>query len=425
MKNFGALLSVCLMSHLAVCATGLGAESKNVFELKFDDLPRLIQEHNKHVEGAKFFVHAADARTGFMRRSYLPKLNLLGGYETFQTGPYGQSSQPYGAIEARVNLFRGGRDALEENAREGQLGVSEAEFEQAYVKELTEARRAYWNIVFQRVMLSILKDAISQNERNLAAASRRISAGISTATDRLEFEMYRIQLEQDSTRLTLEASNSERTLNVLLGLAEGTSLDVTSDLPHEHDDALLRISLDTKSHRDVRALRGNEEISQARKAQAYRWWTPSLDIYGGYFLFTLRDRDYLSQRDRYDIVGGVQLTFELFDGLQSRSEGAALAWQANAYEAQAQQTARELQAQFATSKQALGLTHELIHAAEESVAKGKQYLSNTLAEYGRGVKNSPDVFGATQKYVDFRRRAAELKRDYHIARADILAALGK
>lgn len=424
-KKARGLACLAFGAFFLVIWAASATESQSPLELKFNDLPRLIQGQNKHVRGAKSFVQAASARTGYLTRSYLPKLDLVGGYETFQTGPYSQLSQPYGAVEAKVNLFRGGRDNLEEDARTGQVALSSAEFEQSYLKELTEARRAYWNIVFQREMMGILKEAITQNERNLAAANRRIKGGISTATDRLEFEMYRIQLDQDLTRLSLEGSNLQRTLRVLLGMAEGTEVAVPAVLPHEHDDELLKTALDPSKHRDVRALSANQDIFQTRKSQAYRWWTPSLDVYGGYFLFTLRDRDYLSQTDRYDIVGGVRLTFELFDGLESKAEGASLSWQADAYENQAQQTARELQAQFETSKQALGLTHDLIHSAEVSVEKGKQYLTNTLAEYARGVKNSPDVFGATQKYVDFKRRAAELRRDYHLARADILAALGQ
>lgn len=407
---------------LIFTSSAVAAESVQV---SFDELPKLVTERNQHVKGAESFALAAESQTGHLVRSYLPNLEAHVGGERFNTGSFPTKSQPYGAIEARVNVFRGGRDSLESQIRNEQVDQSRASFQQAYSEELTKARRAFWTMVYQRELVSLISDAIKQNEQNLSGATRKIKAGLATETDRLEFDMYRVQLEQDFARAALGVSNSQRTLNVLIGNADDTRVETVESIPHQHDDALLKAELNTDHHRDVRSLSANQSVAELQKSQAYRWWTPSVDVYGGYGLFTLRERDYENLADRYETVVGARLTLNVFDGWQSRTQGRGMALQAEGYENQKAQTARELRAQFEGAKQELNLTHELIHASEKSVEQAKQYLLRTQSEYARGVKNSPDVFSATEKYIDMKRRYADIRKDYQIAKTELLALLGK
>src|SRR5690606_21158512 len=124
--------------------------------------------------------------------------------------------------------------------------------------------------------------------------------------------------------MTLGSANSERALNVLIGRPESGSIATLTEIPHQHDDDLLAARPDMSGHRDVRALRGGSEMAHQQGRQAYRWWAPSLDLYAGYGLYTLRERDFVDRADRYEPVAGVRLTFTLFDGLQGRAEGASL-----------------------------------------------------------------------------------------------------
>ena len=83
----------------------------------------------------------------------------------------------------------------------------------------------------------------------------------------------------------------------------------------------------------------------------------------------------------------------------------------------------EAEAAFNTAQQELLLLHDLIHEGEKNVEKGAQYFSQTQDEYSRGIKNSPDVLSATNKQLEFKKRFAELRRDYAIAKAQIQSLL--
>ncbi|MEK7691319.1 MAG: TolC family protein, partial [Bdellovibrionota bacterium] len=185
------------------------------------------------------------------------------------------------------------------------------------------------------------------------------------------------------------------------------------------------INLEADGHRSVRQISANQETARARMGQAGRWWAPTVDLYATYGLLTSREREFVSMQDRLEGAVGIRVSMDLFDGLHSRTEASALALQAGGFENQSIQASLELKARFENARQELKITHELVHSAEENAEQGNVYLSRTLAEYAKGVKNSPDVLSATFRYVEYMRRVAELKRDYQIVKADLLAIIGR
>lgn len=403
----------------------VNAWAVETLRLQHEDLPRLVQGKNQSVSGTKLMTEASEQRTGHLVRSFLPSVRAHAGGETFQTGPYGTMTQPFGALEARVNLYQGGRDALEEDIRKGQVTLSNAIERRTFQSELKEARRTFWNLIFVREMIAILKDAKTQNETNLSAATRRISRGLTGKTDRLEFEINSSRIREDIASLEHEDLMVEIKLASVLGLPLDTQFETPQVAPHEHHEQETTMKLAAETNQEVQSLQANSQIASAQKGINQRWWMPSLDVYSEYALFTLREREYLSLQDRNDIAVGVRLTLNLFDGLQSKNAASTFAIQAEGLGQQASQKARAVEAEFRIAQEEMKHDHELIHEAERRIEQGKVYLASTLDEYDRGVKNSPDVLGATERQVAFRRRYAELRRDYHIARGDLLAVLGK
>src|SRR5687767_2995642 len=125
-----------LSGFLSIAASFARAE---VIELKFEDLPQLLQERNQAVQGSQLSVQASQQRTGHLLRSFLPTLSLDAGGEHFQTGSYPAKTEPYAFLETRINLFRGGRDRIEENVRMSQVIFAEAQAKKTLIEELTDA----------------------------------------------------------------------------------------------------------------------------------------------------------------------------------------------------------------------------------------------------------------------------------------------
>jgi outer membrane protein TolC len=407
----------------AIACVGVARAAPPV-TVQFDDLPKLVQGRNEHSRAARKSVEAFSARTGHLTRSFLPELKGVIGGENFRTAGESFRSQPYGEVVAELNLFRGGKDRLEERIRETRLAQAETEAQGVGIEELSKARRSYWLLVHQRELAALIDDSMKQNEANLSAAQRRVSAGMGSETDRIEFEIFKTNLEQDGARVRLEERNQQRALSVLLGHGANGGIETPKAVPHLHEDELLSRTIDTERHREIEILRHQSESSDLLAQQGSRWWMPSLDAYTGVQLYTYREREYPALSDRVDAFVGARLTFSLFDGGVASNEAQAARIDAEVLSTRAIQSRNELAAAFQGAQDELKLLHELVHGAERNVTQSKRYLDTTLSEYRRGAKNSPDVLGASQRYLDSLRRSAQLRRDFHLARTELLAVAG-
>ncbi|UPT72806.1 MAG: TolC family protein [Elusimicrobiota bacterium] len=393
--------------------------------MTFEDLPRLVAEKNRAVSGAERLVDSARARTGSLGRSFLPTLSGEAGAERFKTGTHDPKSQPYGHLEAKVNVFRGGRDRLEESGRELQIQAAGADARRTAAAELAGARSAYWRLVSTREKVRIVVEALEQNEKTLAVAARRVSRGLATDTDRLEFEIHRSQLREERESLTHAALLLEIELSAALGMPLESKFRTPETVGHEHDESLLSAPFEPGSHPDASDMAARGKALGVERLRAGRWWQPELDLYGGYYLYTLREREYQTRRDRLDKAVGARLNFFLFDGLRSTSEAAALRLREEGVGRQRVQRELALDAEVRVAKEDLKHDHELVHYAEERIAQGSKYLARTLDEYERGVKNSPDALGAAQRALSYKMLYADRRRDYQLTKTGLLALLGR
>ncbi len=387
-------------------------------KLTADDIPKHIQEKNKNVSGAALMKDAAQNKTGHLFRSYLPSVKAFGGRESFQTGIYTDQTQPFGGIEANINLFRGGRDSLEEKIRLSRSKSADANAQSVFNHELKAARKLYWEIVSNRELLKILNGALGQNEKTLALANRRITRGLGTETDRLDFQIHKGQLDEEIESITHELLLLQMSLAAIIGMDEDTLFKTSESIEHVHDEALLVKKINSESNPELIFFKSNEESLMNQYKQSSRWWLPSVDLYGGYQLFTARDRDYLTEKDRIDKYFGARLIVE-FDFMKV-SDSSALALEAKGAQKQAEQKVKSLEAEIKVTQEELKHEHELIHFSEERTEQGKKYLNRTMDEYNRGVKNSIDALGALQKYLNFQRESVERRKTYQIKKAAVL-----
>ncbi len=388
-------------------------------------LSQKVMTDNLSVQGQNQSVESEKAKKGYLGRSFLPSVILEFGQERFQTGRYKEYGNPYGMLEARINLFRGGRDSIESEIRN--LGARIAEYNRtaAVRDQLNKVRKLQWQITYNNGLVKLLEEEQKQNTKIRAQAERRARSGVASKSDTLEFIIYNSELEEGIESLNHENKILKIGLLPLLGLTSEDELQFQDDLLHEHDDALIAKSFEGKSHPQVTSLNAEYEAYQLQKKSNKLWWTPSLDVYGGYYMYTLRDRDYLAQSARDDTVIGARITFEIFDGLRFQNLATSNHYQAEAKRLQGKHAEKQTYAQYLMLKEDLLHTHEVMHYVEDRIIKSKDYLRITLDEYDRGVKNSLDALTAMQRYYRYEKQFLEKKREYQTIKSDMLALRGE
>lgn len=398
--------------------------------LNFENITDYITENNNDYKGSLRERDSQKELTGHLKRSFTPTLKAeVGTANTAES--LRRKTQNYNYFETNVdiNLFRGGRDNLEENARLSSLRVSNLRSEQIKFDNLNHARELYWDLVYQKEVIKILEAAVTLVQDNQKAAQKRISGGISTNTDRIDFEQSELQYKQDLQKSQILYENIQRELVAILNLPSGGTLKTQELVPHTHDhtkNEFVNSEFKPEIHRDFQFFDEKNKLFTFEKTKFSRWWTPELDIYAG----VARRTDSLNQENAYTVVqengfiGGIHLTFE-FDGFNNQSISSSNYYQALANDHYKKQKMLELDAQYINAMKLFTLNHDLVHSSEENIKKSEHYLKNTRDEYSRGIKNSPDVLQASQRLITAQVRYAEVKKDYQLAKVEILGLIGK
>ena len=384
-----------------------------------------VSTSNLSVLGLGQTVESEKVRQGYLGRSFLPSLTLELGQEKFQTGRYKSYSEPYGLLEARINLFRGGKDRIESTVRDLQASIAKHHQSVAVRGQLNKVRKIQWQIVYNNELLKILEDEQKQNSKIRGQAEKRAKSGVSTRSDSLEFDIYNSELEEGIESLRHENKILKISLLPLVGLESEADLEFKESLVHEHDDVFFSKVFAASKHPQVATLEAETESFKLQKRSNNLWWTPNLDVYGGYYLYTLRDRDYLAINARDDRVVGVRMTIDLFDGLKGRNQATATHYLAEAKRLQARYAEKKTDARYLMLKEELLHTHEVMHYIEDRIKKSRDYLKLTLNEYDRGVKNSLDALTAMQRYFKYEKQYLEKKKEYQVTKADILSLRGE
>lgn len=380
---------------------------------------------NQAVLSLKTDEKATAAKEDYLLRSFLPELTLVVGEEHFKVESINPKTEPYGYLEARFNLFKGGKDQLTSEIIKLKSGLSRTQTDLRAREELNKIRKIEFEIIFNNELLTILQREKNENLKIRGQANKRSASGLATRTDSLEFTIYDSELEETIESLKHENKILKIGLAPLVGI-ETEQLVFPTSLEHQHDEALLSRVESFKNHPKVVSLKSENEILLKERSIERRFWLPSVDIFGGHYNnYEMINKDY-RERNRLNAEAvGIRLTFELFDGLKSSVEATSNQYKAEAKRLMAQYTERETEAKFNMLKEDLIHTHEVMHYVLDRIKKSKEYLKFTLNEYDRGIKNSLDVLTAMQKYYGYEKNYLEKKKEYQMIKADLLALVGE
>jgi outer membrane protein len=405
--------------------TFLVAQASQAVEINSSLLKSLVATKNIRVEAAKLETEAALERKGSLLRSFLPSIELYGAQESFKIGKQDQKSQPLYGVEAKINIFNGGRDLLQSDIRD--LQVQKKTFESARIESevLEEVRNTYWEIIYYINKIELLNSAVKVNGDNLKSAQRRISSGVATESDRVEFEMKSVELNQELLESKLHLELKTRHIAVLLGFDNYKELTFSEKLEHEHNYEMA-LAHNKKDHEFLyKETEIQSAVNQLSATQLNRNWVPKLDAYASYNQFNEREKEFANAEDRTESRVGVRLSLSLEEAFESYKEAASLKKEALSAKKMSELKKKEIDIHVSNEMAELELLHSLVHAAEENIARAEKYYKLTQSEYARGVKNSPDVLGASEKLFETKKKHIEIVRDFQIAKAHILSKIGK
>ena len=428
--------ALCLLTFIGFLADAGAQETRSgqlasskmnvasqVVSLSFEDLPKIVREKNENYQAAHTSVLAQEERTGHLTRSFLPQISASIGEEDFRMTSGMAGVQTNWRLGASVNLYRGGKDSIEENIRRTKVAGAKIESIRDYHLELRRARMAFWEALAFDKLLSNRRDELKQNEQNLRSARKRAGAGVTSTADANQFELYQMDLEQRIRQIERRADVARNRLAVVLGMNEHKGVILQGGFPKA--DVTNFRPLQAENQLDVKAQKTKEKIEELQAKQSSRWWHPEVDFYAYHGVPSLRDDLTSTIREDRETVFGVRMAFDFGQGLNDIAETKARSKEAKSSGLRAVYKARETVALDYELRNDLSLAAELLSNNERMIAEAKAFLKNTQAEYSRGIKNGPDLLAAFRQFYDLLDRSVELNREIFTGQAELENLIAK
>ncbi len=299
-----------------------------------------------------------------------------------------------------------------------------AELERSQITAKTERVLAdlFYAAVLLQEQVSLRKEDIELTEKQIAQAKKRVSGGLATDTDLLEFAMHQQEARNDLEVLEQELQRELRELERFSGLnkIEKLSADfIAPKVAPNFDEVWARVQ---NSNLELRKAKSESGVARSEKSSVLGAYLPKLSAEAQYG--KLMETDFIeSRKNSWAVVGKV--TVPLFNGLSS--------W--NQYQAKSYESEKASVSEAQTTVRLKNLTSHLIEKIERlkrkvdgetaNVSTASKYYQAVVSEYRRGVKNSPDMAGATDKLFAAKLRLLETERDLSITTMELLALQGK
>lgn len=411
------LVSSCLFAPLSF------ADHPGEGSVSLEELSREAASNNLEISEASSRLKGTQFAKKSAFGAFLPELSLEGGpVRTRLDEERHSGTAAYG--KAEWNFYRGGIDSAKRSKAGLEEEFAERQLEATKGRVLREVAAAYYELLFLNESLALKEKALSLNAEQVKLARVKRASGFTSEADVIEFELREATLRSDLKQLMQEREERSLELSTLLGRKNNPTLIAVKG-------HLIREARTPKEEAVLKALAANnpavreasfafqQRQSDSRIARA--GFLPSLNLEAKYG--RLADEEKVFQKNNnYSFI----LTFNLplFSGLSTYNDYQASV--AAVAESDIHLHRNQLAASASASKlfSRLNSIRERLDLEEKTVARSEEYYKITVGEYRRGVKNSPDMVGATERLFDARLRNLQYRKEFYLSKLELEALAG-
>lgn len=433
-----SVYAVAVIALLWAFASLAGAEeTASLRTLTLEESLKLAEAQHPQVIAAREERRAAEGGVVEARSGFYPHLQASAGLFHLEEPPalalgpltarMGRENMGFINVGATQTLYAGGRirdgfaiAALSGEAAEERLRAVRDEI-------ALQTKRAFYGLLFTRELVQVRREALALLEEHLATTRKKYREGAVS-----EFDVLRAEVEVANARPPLiEAENrsalGEANLKRIVGLDLKTPISVIGELKERSfpdvDEAETREKAQ-ECRAEVRAAGRVAQIAAAQEEIARAGNRPTVSLFANYFgtspeFFLAQERDL-----RWNWIAGVNLSFTLFSGFETRGRIAKARGERGAARARLQDIEDQVGLEVREALLRLSEADALMRSQRENVRQAERALKIARLRYEQGAATQLEVTDSrvalTQAQVN---RLSALYR-YEIALAELERAAG-
>lgn len=410
--------------------------------LTLEQCVAMALEQNPTYAQAREQVRSAEGSYGLARSAMLPSLSASSTFNRFSQervyfneradtlGALPSSNHSYSAgLFLRQNLFSGGRNRSDLKAADAGVDAARESERDARQATVLRAKESYLNLLRAQHLLRVAEETLQASRHRQERVEALFNVGSVARADVLQ---NRVQLAEDELALISQQNQVEiaqATLASVLGLAADRAprvQDVPVDAAGALPDLAQAMEEAKRESAQLGAMRGQVAASRARHTAAKSGRYPSLDLGWNYSWGNFElPGNYDEWKANADWTANLTLSFDLFDGLATRSR--IVAARHDARQAEKQYAERELAVLLDVRQQHSGVQQaaKKIRVAGESVAAAEERLRLEEERYRLGAATLLQLIEAQVDLTRARTSEVEARYDYALARARLERAVGR
>lgn len=376
-------------------------------------LERKLLESHGEIQALEREIGAQESFVRASRSQFYPTLNVAGGWAQDKELTVGDYKGVVGFIDGRFNLFRGFKDQAFIEQAKTDLELKKLEFETKKRSLKVQLTEALAQMIYVHQMAQILDEEIRFTQSQRQMASKKVSAGLTGSVDNVEFDLRDNEIAIQKRQLIQFHDEAHEKLNALFS----AKLD-DNELETLTFSSVQASGVSWEPKSTIGFMRAELLTRRARseRAQARADFLPSVDLDYRFGHLTPGVTDTV-KFDESRV--GFLVTIPLFSGFDTISRTNAQTLNVQAQERTQRQLVSDVAAELNTLKFKFQELSDLNSLNDKQLTSAKKYYDLTLGEYRRGIKNSPDVVTATERWFSAQKRSVEIKKDFENLRSRI------
>lgn len=381
------------------------------------NLENKLFEQNSELSSLQKQVEAKEALYSSSKSSFLPTINAVGGWQSNKTDSNAQTEKgTVGYIEAKYNLFNGFKDYSLVNQKNVDLNVSKIEF----LHKQREVKIELTTLISEMLYLHKLQDVLADEYKTIQSqrkmAQKKVSAGLTGPVDNLEFDLRENEIQIETSQINQLHEETHQKLVKLFG--RDLSDSEFNDVKFQSYTELTTLNkvFDHKQNLTYKQIEQTLEKARIEKTQERSEFLPKLDLTASVGRLTPSENTPVQYNEnKY----GVTLTIPLFSGLDTYYKVKSSNLNISANEKLLNQKRLDVESEFSVLKNKIVELAKLFKINEQKLENSQKYFELTLGEYRRGIKNSPDLVGATERLFSSKKKQVEILKELEILKIQI------
>lgn len=382
-----------------------------------EEILNLVENKNEEISGLQKQIESKQALEKTSISGYLPTLSATGSWKKNSLNTLSDSENGYsGYLEGRWNLFRGFKDRTMSRSYEVEVQILKNELEIKKRKVKLEVLKILSEMIELHQLKVLVREENSTNEIQKKMAQKKVKAGLTSQVDILEFELRESEISLEEKEINLRHEEAHQNFFKLTGQSlEDNDIEKISFSPISFFSiSKSKSPIDQNPEfkkANLALLKSDLDIDEVRSD-----FYPSLDLIYDFGHITPTESDaFKFNETKY----GVQLTIPLFSGLDTSYKIKSISLLAQASQKNRNQVLNNINADYEKLMSQLNEYSLVYKINSKKILNNKKYYSLTLDEYRRGIKNSPDLIGATERLFTTQKKHIEIQRQLETIKAQI------